>query len=733
MRASRSMCKTNGPRVARASHKTQLQSANMPSKERRRATLGKGPKAPASKHTTLPKRKESKRQPTSSDGHDFECTVCEEGGRLLLCDYPGCSRVYHLKCLDPPLARTPKEEWHCPRCEKLKTAVHRTRHATGARAAPSFAPFARLDPMSPNTAKKNITQKRSPLPSAVQKRGKKQLQKRPAGRPKGRKNNKTLAKDKDKPVVESSESSSSEDSDYDDDYIPEPYDEQAKMEPVGELYLGMELDAVDGTDHWYPAEVKEMDSKENKVLVHFPGWSKRHDEWITIGSSKLRPRHKTESKDCIDPTTLHNNTSLSLRISLPNRPKQTEHKRKNKRKIRHSSPLSPNSLSSESDASLNKISTTKVATQPRRATSFGGESSTPKIAGRKRSKSDCVRRRGGLVDGGEVILDASLAPSKIQALEVKEICTPTFRRNAPRCEEEQVNNTVAEEAHPTSSSPSFPQLFMSPPQSSCLSPLSTSLPASWFESQFRDPTSYFNPYYPQMQHNSVEEVQQNIAQLQQNIMQQLQQSVVQNVHNVAQAMQQARAQQEPSHHPTATNAIATEPVELENIDDDSYAKRHYDLEQQERLRWTSVVSSGSTRPSKNAGNDTKPKEESEGVTLGLRNSFSYPDRWTTVKKFQPRTFPLDQQQIQSMEKKNKEKVAMTYGTSLEIKKRPKVEILPPKTAVLPEIDLDDSCTVTSVKSRSSEKSSCSFVVDTAAPDTQSENSLKVVFKLKASA
>ena len=51
------------------------------------------------------------------DKHDYECSVCEEGGDLLMCDGESCPRVYHLKCLEPPLAKVPEGDWYCPECK----------------------------------------------------------------------------------------------------------------------------------------------------------------------------------------------------------------------------------------------------------------------------------------------------------------------------------------------------------------------------------------------------------------------------------------------------------------------------------------------------------------------------------------------------------------------------------------------------------------------------------------
>lgn len=48
-----------------------------------------------------------------NDPYDDECFVCKTGGKLLLCDYPDCCRVYHTKCIH--LKRVPKSQFICPR------------------------------------------------------------------------------------------------------------------------------------------------------------------------------------------------------------------------------------------------------------------------------------------------------------------------------------------------------------------------------------------------------------------------------------------------------------------------------------------------------------------------------------------------------------------------------------------------------------------------------------------
>ena len=46
--------------------------------------------------------------------HNDQCEVCGSGGSLLCCDF--CNLVFHLDCLDPPLAAVPEGDWACPEC-----------------------------------------------------------------------------------------------------------------------------------------------------------------------------------------------------------------------------------------------------------------------------------------------------------------------------------------------------------------------------------------------------------------------------------------------------------------------------------------------------------------------------------------------------------------------------------------------------------------------------------------
>ncbi|ERN08403.1 uncharacterized protein LOC18995828 isoform X1 [Amborella trichopoda] len=48
------------------------------------------------------------------------CIICNRGGKLLCCEGKGCSKSYHLQCLDPPLEHVPPGVWHCLSCVKKK-------------------------------------------------------------------------------------------------------------------------------------------------------------------------------------------------------------------------------------------------------------------------------------------------------------------------------------------------------------------------------------------------------------------------------------------------------------------------------------------------------------------------------------------------------------------------------------------------------------------------------------
>ncbi|XP_053705016.1 PHD finger protein 20-like isoform X3 [Synchiropus splendidus] len=53
--------------------------------------------------------------------------------------------------------------------------------------------------------------------------------------------------------------------------------------------VGAQLQARDCQKNWYSATIEKIDYEEEKVLVHFKQWSRRHNEWIHWSSSCLRP------------------------------------------------------------------------------------------------------------------------------------------------------------------------------------------------------------------------------------------------------------------------------------------------------------------------------------------------------------------------------------------------------------------------------------------------------------
>ncbi|CAH8571715.1 unnamed protein product [Schistosoma mattheei] len=51
--------------------------------------------------------------------HEDYCRVCHQSGEVLCCD--GCTAVFHLHCLNPPLSSVPTTSWICPVCIRKRT------------------------------------------------------------------------------------------------------------------------------------------------------------------------------------------------------------------------------------------------------------------------------------------------------------------------------------------------------------------------------------------------------------------------------------------------------------------------------------------------------------------------------------------------------------------------------------------------------------------------------------
>ncbi|RLN52765.1 hypothetical protein BBJ28_00012011 [Nothophytophthora sp. Chile5] len=71
------------------------------------------------------KKKELARQARlqPADCHNEHCEMCFTGGKLLCCD--GCTRAYHLSCVQPPILDVPEGDWFCSHCRDAspKTAL----------------------------------------------------------------------------------------------------------------------------------------------------------------------------------------------------------------------------------------------------------------------------------------------------------------------------------------------------------------------------------------------------------------------------------------------------------------------------------------------------------------------------------------------------------------------------------------------------------------------------------
>ena len=71
------------------------------------------------------------------DVENYLCSVCglEDGPRndILFCDKAGCNRVYHQKCLDPPIlsinSLDDEDDWFCPICDCIEDCLEMVNEA----------------------------------------------------------------------------------------------------------------------------------------------------------------------------------------------------------------------------------------------------------------------------------------------------------------------------------------------------------------------------------------------------------------------------------------------------------------------------------------------------------------------------------------------------------------------------------------------------------------------------
>nr|CAB3264831.1 PHD finger protein 21A [Phallusia mammillata] len=74
------------------------------------------PDRPSTSRGFVSRSLEQKGTDQKGDSHEDHCAVCNETGKLLMCDT--CSFVYHMDCLDPPLKVVPTGMWYCDTCRK---------------------------------------------------------------------------------------------------------------------------------------------------------------------------------------------------------------------------------------------------------------------------------------------------------------------------------------------------------------------------------------------------------------------------------------------------------------------------------------------------------------------------------------------------------------------------------------------------------------------------------------
>ena len=71
-----------------------------------------------------------------NDSHCFNCGKAT--APLLCCEL--CPRVYHLRCLSPPLTKIPAGDWFCPRCVPVRMLQQEVERIIGERTRPSARP-----------------------------------------------------------------------------------------------------------------------------------------------------------------------------------------------------------------------------------------------------------------------------------------------------------------------------------------------------------------------------------------------------------------------------------------------------------------------------------------------------------------------------------------------------------------------------------------------------------------
>jgi hypothetical protein len=56
------------------------------------------------------------------------------------------------------------------------------------------------------------------------------------------------------------------------------------------IFKGARLTAQDYVGSWLPATIIRLDKPNNRIRVHFEGWSRKFDEWLPVDVGRLKPR-----------------------------------------------------------------------------------------------------------------------------------------------------------------------------------------------------------------------------------------------------------------------------------------------------------------------------------------------------------------------------------------------------------------------------------------------------------
>ena len=220
---------------------------------------------------------------------DVPCARCalrddSEGNAILLCDGDGCKAAYHQYCLPRPLLSVPDGEWLCPACEAAPKPTSAIGATDGENAMESAIP---------------IVMKKRPLGRAP--KGK--VWNGIAGEWEAEVGTDAMPHGQDLLTPVQNVEQENEHTDTDEDGLltgsrraaaaPDDTVDMGEVREVMPCALwrkGSKMDALDKAGTWYESKVVDErgqgDARE--LLVHYSGWKARYDEWVGVGSGRLR-------------------------------------------------------------------------------------------------------------------------------------------------------------------------------------------------------------------------------------------------------------------------------------------------------------------------------------------------------------------------------------------------------------------------------------------------------------